>query len=94
MENPVFANFANINVLPLIYDEKLHKCNILVWDYERAKSQITRIVLTGEGARRMHPVYRFYDGEGTYVCEVRYGGTTANALQRTASCTRRTDKGY
>lgn len=31
---------------------------------------------------RKHPVYRFYDGEGNYVFEVRYGGASANALQR------------
>ena len=30
----------------------------------------------------MHPVYRFYDADEEYVCEVRYGGGTANALQR------------
>ena len=30
----------------------------------------------------MHPVYRFYDSVGDYVCEVRYGGAAANALQR------------
>jgi hypothetical protein len=35
----------------------------------------------GDG-RRKHPVYRFYDKEGGYVCEVRYGAGTANALQR------------
>src|SRR5262249_19355148 len=33
-------------------------------------------------ARRKHPVFRFYDADGGYVCEVRYGGGTANALQR------------
>jgi hypothetical protein len=27
-------------------------------------------------------VYKFYDGDGAYVCEVRYGGAAANALQR------------
>lgn len=82
MTDPVFDNFSNINVLPLIYDEKRLRCNILVFDYDRAKKQIERIVYTEEGRGRKHPVYRFFDDEGAYVCEVRYGGATANALQR------------
>lgn len=91
MSNPVFDNFANINVLPFIYDEKRLRCNILVFDYERAKTQIANIVYVEKTdeedvgkkkGKRKHPVYRFYDGEGHYVCEVRYGGATANALQR------------
>jgi hypothetical protein len=82
MSDPVFDNFSNINILPLIYDEKRLRCNILVFDYERAKKQIARIAYTEEGRGRKHPVYRFYDTEGDYVCEVRYGGATANALQR------------
>ncbi len=82
MESPVFANFSNINVLPLIYDEKRRRCNILVFDYERAQQQMARISYLEKGQGRKHPVYRFYDGEDDYVCEVRYGGATANALQR------------
>ena len=27
-------------------------------------------------------MYRFFDVDGDYICEVRYGGTDANALQR------------
>jgi hypothetical protein len=92
MNHPVFDNFSNINVLPLIYDEKRLRCNIMVLDYERAKTQIAKIIYVEkseqtevgkkEGRGRKHPVYRFYDGEDSYVCEVRYGGATANALQR------------
>lgn len=86
MSHPVFANFSNINVLPLIYDEKRLRCNILVFDYERAKTQIARIVYIAQSDEkkgpRKHPVYRFYDDAGDYVCEVRYGGASANALQR------------
>jgi hypothetical protein len=93
MNNPIFDNFSNINVLPLIYDEKRLRCNILVLNYERAKAQIAKIVyiektdeeevVVGKRkTKRKHPVYRFYDNEDGYVCEVRYGGATANALQR------------
>jgi hypothetical protein len=82
MNDPVFDTFSNINVLPLIYNEKQLRCNILVFDYDRAKTQVTSIQYSEEGKGRKHPVYRFYDGANHYICEVRYGGATANALQR------------
>jgi hypothetical protein len=77
-----FADFGSINVLPLVYDEKKKKCNILVFDHVRARKAVTRIVLEQDGKGRKHPVYRFYDTAGDYVCEVRYGDAAANALQR------------
>ena len=80
--NPVFSEFGNLQILPLIYHEKSMRCNILVFDSETAKKKITKVVYEHEGRGRMHPVYRFYDGAGDYVCEVRYGSGTANALQR------------
>ncbi len=80
--DPVFADFSALNVLPLIYDEKKQRCNVLVFDHEKAKQQIAKIIFEDEGKGRKHPVYRFYDGDGSYVCEVRYGSGTANALQR------------
>jgi hypothetical protein len=82
LQDPAFAEFRNINVLPLIYDETNQRCNILVFDYDRAVRDTVRIVRE-EGKRgRKHPVYRFYDSEGDYICEVRYGNAAANALQR------------
>ena len=78
----VFADFGSINVLPLIYDEKRQRCNILVFDYAAAKQHIARIIFSEEGKGRKHPVFRFYDDQSDYVCEVRYGSGTANALQR------------
>jgi hypothetical protein len=80
--DPAFSAFKNINVLPLIYDEKKQKCNILVFDYEGARSKTKRIVHEIQGNGRKHPVFRFYDKDGDYICEVRYGAATANALQR------------
>lgn len=80
--DPVFVDFTTHNVLPLIYDEKKQRCNILVFNSERAKQETTKIVLEEEGKGRKHPVYRFYAGTGDYICEVRYGSGTANALQR------------
>lgn len=81
-EDPAFAEFNHINVLPLIYDENKQQCNILVFDYERAKKGVARIVREDSGRGRTHPVYRFYDAAGDYICEVRYGDAAANALQR------------
>lgn len=78
----VFADFGSINVLPLIYDEKRQRCNIMVFDYDAAKENIARIEFSEAGKGRKHPVFRFYDTNGDYVCEVRYGSATANALQR------------
>ncbi len=81
-DDPAFSAFNNINVLPLIYDEKTQRCNILVFDYVRAREATVRIVRESAGKGRKHPVYRFYDSDDAYVCEVRYGDAAANALQR------------
>ncbi len=81
-DDPAFSDFTHINVLPLIYDEKAQRCNILVFDYTRARDATARITREGAGHGRKHPVYRFYDAQGGYICEVRYGNAAANALQR------------
>jgi hypothetical protein len=81
-DDAAFIEFQNINVLPLIYDEKRQRCNILVFDYSRAEAAAARIVKSDQGRGRKHPVFRFYDADGDYICEVRYGDAAANALQR------------
>ena len=81
-ENEAFSCFSEINVLPLIYDEKKQRCNILVFDAERARNETSYIRKETEGAGRKHPAYRFFDKNDCYFCEVRYGNATANALQR------------
>jgi len=82
LQDPAFSEFRNMNVLPLIYDEKRQICNILVFDYDRAIQNVVRISREEDGRGRKHPVYRFFDVEGDYICEVRYGDASANALQR------------
>lgn len=82
LNNSAFLDFGEINVLPLIYDEELKRCNILIFDYGRARKSVSRIICREKGGRRRHPVYQFYDSENDYICEVRYGDATANALQR------------
>jgi hypothetical protein len=80
--DPAFAEFSTMNVLPLIYDEKKQRCNILVFNSEAAKAGVARVAYEEAGRGRTHPVFRFYDADGDYICEVRYGSGTANALQR------------
>lgn len=82
LNNSAFLDFGEINVLPLIYDEELKRCNIFIFNYDRAHKSVSRIIYRKRGGRRKHPVYQFYDSENNYICEVRYGNATANALQR------------
>jgi hypothetical protein len=84
MNHIAFSEFGRMNILPLIYiyDEKNKRCNILVFDSLKARESIHKIQYEQEGKGRKHPVYRFYDLNNNYICEVRYGGTNANALQR------------
>ncbi len=81
-DDPAFVDFGEIHVLPLIYDERRQKCNVMVFDYRRARQRVARIASVTEGSGRKHPVFRFYDANDGYICEVRYGGPSANALQR------------
>lgn len=82
LESPAFSEFEHMNVLPLIYDEKKEKCNILVFDAERAKKETVTIRKVTGGRGRKHPIFVFLDENDDYICEVRYGDAAANALQR------------
>ena len=90
-----FADFNAINVMPLIYDEEKKRCNIMIFDHVKAINKTRRIVYVDEGQKfdtetksvvpgkgRSHPIFMFVDLKGKYICEVRYGGASANALQR------------
>lgn len=90
-----FASLNTVNVMPLIYREDRMQCNIMVYDFEKMKKKTSRILYIDKGQKydrtshavvpgkgRSHPIYMFVDSKGGYICEVRYGGTTANALQR------------
>ncbi|HRR95630.1 MAG TPA: hypothetical protein P5150_02710 [Candidatus Ratteibacteria bacterium] len=82
LESEEFSGLNDLNILPLIYDEKNKKCNIMVFDLDKAKKEVEIINLESEGAGRKYPVFRFYNNKNEYICEVRYGGKDANALQR------------
>ncbi|OGL65298.1 hypothetical protein A3B21_02405 [Candidatus Uhrbacteria bacterium RIFCSPLOWO2_01_FULL_47_24] len=90
-----FANFGAINILPLIYNETNQRCNIMIFDHNKAINETKRIVYIGvnkrfnfetqkvvSGKGRSHPIFMFVNDNGGYICEVRYGGASANALQR------------
>ena len=90
-----FSEFKNVNIMPLIYKEKIRKCNIMIFNYEKAMKETKKIFLVekskrfdfekgtlSKGKGRSHPIYLFINKENQYICEVRYGGATANALQR------------
>lgn len=91
LSSPAFSDFSNVNVMPLIYNEAKKQCNIMVFDYGKAIAQTRRILYIGNGESfsgkkngksRMHPIFMFLDENEQYICEVRYGGASANALQR------------
>lgn len=86
-----FGDFLNVNVMPLIYNESMKQCNIMIFDHAKAVAQTSRIIYIGtgesfsgrsQGKGRKHPIYLFLDAQDKYICEVRYGGASANALQR------------
>ena len=90
-----FAGLTKVNVMPLIYREDDMLCNIMVFDFEAMTRNTKRILYVPKGKKydtrtkelidakgRSHPIFMFIDGDGKYICEVRYGGAAANALQR------------
>jgi hypothetical protein len=86
-----FKDFLNVNVMPLIYNEGIKQCNIMIFDHEKAMRETARIIYIGKGQSfggktkgkgRKHPIFMFLDKDNNYICEVRYGGASANALQR------------
>lgn len=95
ISSPEFHTLSSINIFPLIYDEKNQRCNIMIFDLNKAFLSTERILYIGkdkyydniskrvsDGNGRKHPIYMFLDKNGKYICEVRYGGAAANALQR------------
>lgn len=82
LENDIFKHFSKVNVMPLIYREADKKCNIMIFDFARALSKCVKVEKIIPEGRRVHPLWVFKDADNRYMFEVRYGGKTANALQR------------
>ncbi|MBQ8674787.1 MAG: hypothetical protein IJ528_00965 [Bacteroidaceae bacterium] len=94
-KSEAFLSLNSVNVMPLIYREHEKKCNIMVFDFDKMKRKTKKILFVDKGQKydeetqsvttykgRSHPIYMFVDGDGKYICEVRYGNASANALQR------------
>lgn len=95
LESNEFRNINSINIMPLIYREKEKQCNIMVFDFEKARENAKKIIYVDvneqyneetqkiEKAKgRIHPVFLILDEFGKYIYEIRYGNAAANALQR------------
>ena len=54
----------------------------MIFDFGLARDNTQTIQRRETGKSRKHPVFVFSDKAGNYICEVRYGGREANALQR------------
>lgn len=81
-----FQDFAQMNVLPLIYNERQFSYKIILFDFSKAISSVAKIKFLpsrnfGKG-RSTFPIYKFYGKKDEYIFEVRYGDAKANALQR------------
>lgn len=80
-----FKNFSSVNILPLIYNEKEMKFKVIIFDLEKAYSSAARLKFfppRKRGNKKTFPIYKFFDSQNNYIFEVRYGGASANALQR------------
>ncbi|MDD4156232.1 MAG: hypothetical protein PHY08_06630 [Candidatus Cloacimonetes bacterium] len=77
-----FKKVITLNLMPLIYREKQEQCNIMIYDFAKVVDETSRITYVDSGNGRKHPIYLFANEVGDYICEVRYGGASANALQR------------
>jgi len=85
LASDAFAEFDNVNVLPLIYDEKKLAFTIQLFDLARAYGSVRSIRFLPPrklGRKMTFPIYKFYGENAQYIFEVRYGGAGANALQR------------
>ncbi len=65
--------------MPLIYNESIKQCNIMIFDHEMAVRETARIIciVNGEsfggrrqGKGRKHPIFMFLDRDNNYICEV------------------------
>lgn len=62
LEDKTFRDVREMNVLPLIYDEKQQRCNIMVFDFDALKNQTTVIEKITSGRGRKHPVFNQWCG--------------------------------
>ncbi|MCY4577162.1 MAG: hypothetical protein OXB96_01875 [Candidatus Kaiserbacteria bacterium] len=79
---PILKELLAIHVLCFLYNQKENRFRVCVIDTDAALRKLSKIKKVNPNGRRKHPIYEFLDAKGNYIFEARYGGTTANALQR------------
>jgi len=81
-----FVEFSDVNILPLIYNEKEMKFKVIIFDLEKAYKSVKKIRFFPPRkygkSKQTHPIYKFFGDKGQYIFEIRYGDAKANALQR------------
>lgn len=85
LSNKCFKDFRDVNVLPLIYNEKKMEFKVIVFNLQKAYSSVKKIKFLPPrkiGRKKTFPIYKFFDNKNNYIFEVRYGDAKANALQR------------
>ena len=78
----LLEQLLDINVLCFLYNEKEKHFRVCVIDTDAMVRKFNAIQFIDKGDGRKHPIYQFLDSDDNYMFEVRYGGATANALQR------------
>lgn len=83
-QDECFKNMEKQNVLNILYREEQKEYCICVFDMKKALKNTSRIefISPKNKGKRKYPIYQFLDNKNNYICEVRYGGSDANALQR------------
>ncbi len=83
---PCFVNFSDVNVLPLIYNEKALSFKIVIFNLGKAYQSVRKIKFLPPRkygkVKQTFPIYKFFNAKDEYIFEVRYGDAKANALQR------------
>lgn len=86
LSNSSFFDFGEVNVLPLIYNERAMSFSIAVFDLQKAYKSVKKIHFFAPRkfgkTKQTFPIYKCFGDKDQYIFEVRYGDTKANALQR------------
>lgn len=86
LSNEAFGSFGEVNVLPLLYNEKEMSFKIVGFDLTVAYASVRKIQYHAPRefgkTKKTFPIYKFYGENDQYIFEVRYGDAKANALQR------------
>ena len=86
LSNSSFFDFGEVNVLPLIYNERAMSFSIAVFDLQKAYKSVKKIHFSPPRkfgkTKQTFPIYKCFGDKDQYIFEVRYGDVKANALQR------------